>query len=73
MDLLFSGERKDSDFSDLVNAGYVLANISARTPVGRNFELRAKIENLLDAEYETAAGFATPGRGLFVDLYYRRR
>ncbi|MEO1574055.1 MAG: TonB-dependent receptor [Pseudomonadota bacterium] len=73
LDVLMSGERKDSDFSDTVNAGYVLANLSARTPLPGGFEIRAKIENLLDANYETAAGFATPGRGLFVDLYYRGR
>lgn len=73
LDVLLSGERKDSDFSDTVNAGYVLTNLSARAPLPGGFEIRAKIENVLDADYETAAGFATPGRGLFVDLYYRGR
>ncbi|MFK7887403.1 MAG: TonB-dependent receptor plug domain-containing protein [Gammaproteobacteria bacterium] len=72
-DLLLSGERKDSDFSAEVNAGYVLANLSARVPVNDKFEFRAKIENLLDAEYETAFGFNTPGRGLYLDVYYRNR
>jgi vitamin B12 transporter len=72
-DVLLTGKRKDSDFSDDVNAGYALANLSARIPLRRNFELRAKIENLLNADYETASGFDTPGRGLHVDLYYRGR
>lgn len=72
-DVLLTGRRKDSDFSDQVNAGYMLANLSARIPLRRNFELRAKVENLLDASYETSNGFNTPGRGLHLDLYYRGR
>lgn len=72
-DVLLSGERKDSDFSNEINAGYVLANVSARIPINRSFEVRAKVENLLDASYETAFGFNTPGRGLHVDVYYRGR
>ena len=71
-DILASGNRRDSDFSDTVNAGYVLANLSGRTELGRGFELRGRIENLFATDYETAAGFNTPGRGLYIDVVYRR-
>lgn len=71
-DVLATGQRKDSDFSTLYNAGYVLVNLSGRKTLGRGFELRGKLENIFDADYQTAGGFNTAGRGLYLDVVYRR-
>jgi vitamin B12 transporter len=46
--------------------GYAVATLRASLPVGEKVELFGRIENLTDAEYQTAAGYGTPGRGAFV-------
>ncbi|QYU66469.1 TonB-dependent receptor [Leptolyngbya sp. 15MV] len=46
--------------------GYALATLRASLPVGENVELFGRIENVTDADYQTAAGYGTPGRGGFV-------
>ncbi len=52
-------------------AGYVLANLTARFDLSETWALHARVENLLDTEYETAAGFRMQERGGFVELKYR--
>ena len=51
--------------------GYVLANLTAQFTLGASWALHARIENLLDAEYETAANFRMQQRSGFVELKYR--
>ncbi|NNF52254.1 MAG: TonB-dependent receptor [Gammaproteobacteria bacterium] len=70
LDVLASESRRDSPFSDIVNAGYVLANVTARVDLSRRMALRMRLENLLNSRYETAAGFNSPGRGLMLSLSY---
>ena len=48
--------------------GYVLTDIRAALPFDENVELFARIENLFDEQYQTAAGFGTQGRAAFVGL-----
>ena len=46
--------------------GYALVTLRASLPVGEHVELFGRVENLLDKDYQTAAGYGTPGRGAFI-------
>jgi len=69
LSLLASGNRED--FGGVKLDGYVLANLTAQFSLGNTWAIHARIENLLDTEYETAAGFRMQERGGFVELKYR--
>ena len=73
INLLATSERKDSPFSQIDNAGYVLLNLQGRLRINRRLVLAGNIENLLDREYQTAAGFNSPDRSVFVSLNYTIR
>lgn len=64
-----------SRFDDLANTrklgGYVTVDLRAEYMIARNWRLQARIENLFDKVYETAAFFNQPGRGLFVTLRFQ--
>lgn len=64
-----SGDR--TDVGDAVLPGYVLANLTAQFSVGGAWAVHARIENLLDTEYETAAGYRMQEQSGFVELKYR--
>jgi vitamin B12 transporter len=64
-----SGDRED--FGGVRLDGYVLANLSGQIRLSDSLALHARIENLLDSEYETAANFRMQERGAFVELKYR--
>ena len=66
--VLASGDR--SDFGGATLPGYVLANLSGQFTLGRAWQLNARIENLLDTEYQTAADYRMQERSIFVDLKY---
>ncbi|HWP95094.1 MAG TPA: TonB-dependent receptor, partial [Gammaproteobacteria bacterium] len=70
-DLLATSARPDSDFSTTINAGYVLTNLTARYRLAPALALSARLENVFDTDYVTAAGYRNPGRSLFVALEYR--
>ena len=46
--------------------GYAVVTLRASMPVGDKVELFGRVENVTDAEYQTAAGYASPGRGAFL-------
>lgn len=46
--------------------GHALATLRASLPVNDRIELYGRIENLTDAQYETAAGYGTAGRSAFI-------
>lgn len=46
--------------------GYQVVTLRASVPVAQSVEIFGRIENMLDADYQTVAGFGTPGRGAFV-------
>lgn len=50
---------------------YATLDITARWPVSERVELFGRIENVLDEQYQTAAGYASPGRGAFVGVRLR--
>jgi vitamin B12 transporter len=71
LDVLATGERKDFGFPDDITLdSYVLANLTAQWQVNAGFALIARVENLLDEDYELASTFNTPGRGIYVAMRY---
>lgn len=68
LDVLGSGERPD--VGTLVNAGYALVNLTAGAQLLPKLRLQARAENLLDKDYQTAAGYTQPGASVFVTLAY---
>ena len=46
--------------------GYALATVRASLPLGEHLELFGRVENLTDANYQTAAGYSTYGRSAYV-------
>lgn len=73
VDLRASGPRPDIDintFGPVREPGYVLVNATLDWQLAGRWALAARLENLLDAEYETASGYNTADRGIFVTLRY---
>ena len=68
LSLLASGERADLA-ADL--PGYVLINLTGQFRLGRNWQLNARVENLLDTRYQTAAPYRMAGRSAFFEFKYR--
>ncbi len=48
--------------------GYTLFTLRTSIDITDNFELYGRLENIFDEQYQTAAGFATPGFGGFVGI-----
>lgn len=68
LSLLASGDRED--FAGTKLAGYLLTNLTGQFSITRNWRLNARIENVFDREYETAAGFRMQERSGFLELRY---
>jgi len=66
LDLLYAGDREDFGSPQVSMPAYWLANLSASVVVNERWTLLARMENLLDEDYELARGFNTMGRSLFV-------
>jgi vitamin B12 transporter len=74
LDLLYAGDRQEFGFPEPVTmSDYFLANLSARLALGSRWTMLARMENLLDEDYELASGFNTMGRSLFVALRHEFR
>lgn len=71
--LLASGKRNDSAFSDRTLAGYTVVNLSGSFHLDRRWTLEARVENLFDKNYETAGGFQAQPRIAYLGLRHRRR
>jgi vitamin B12 transporter len=63
-----------SRFDDIANrqrlSGYAALDVLAEYAIHRDWRLQLRIENLLDRNYQTAAAFNQPGRGVFFTLRY---
>jgi vitamin B12 transporter len=71
LDVLATGDRKDFGFPEpVILDGYVLANLNATWQMSRAIAVTARLENLLDEQYELADNYNTPDRGLYVTLRY---
>lgn len=57
--------------------GYGIVNLAYRQPLGKDFDLQARVENLFDKDYVLASSFSgdynTFGRSLFLTLRYQPR
>jgi vitamin B12 transporter len=76
LNLLLTGPRRDVDFNTggtASDAGYLLLGASLHRDLGAGFGLLLRIDNLLDTRYQTANGFNTAGRSLFLQLEYASR
>ncbi|MDJ0908429.1 MAG: TonB-dependent receptor [Woeseiaceae bacterium] len=69
--LLASGDRED--FGGVELDSYVVANLTGQFQLGEQWQLNARIENLFDEEYQTAANFRMQELSGFVELRYRWR
>jgi vitamin B12 transporter len=71
IDVLATGERLDFGFPEPVTLdSYVLANLTARWRATRSLAVIARVENVLNEQYELAHTFNTPDRGLYLSLRY---
>ena len=73
IDLLGSGERRDvtaDTGAPTIDPGYALVNLSGGLRVHSNYRVQARVENLFDKKYETAAGYNQPGATVYVSLSY---
>jgi vitamin B12 transporter len=66
--MLASGERRD--FGGVRLSGYALINVTAKLQLGAHWTLRARLENLLDQDYELVDGYNSAGRGIYASLAY---
>ena len=61
-----------ASFDDAANTvrlvGYEVVDVRAAFELGEGIELFGRVENVFDAAYRTAAGYASPGRGAFVGV-----
>jgi vitamin B12 transporter len=71
LSLLASGDRKD--FGDATLPGYALFNLTGQLAIGDTLRLNARIENLFDRNYQTAAGFRMQGLSAFAELRFAWR
>jgi vitamin B12 transporter len=69
LSIVASGDRED--YAGVRLAGYVLANLTGQIRLNDGWTLNARIENLLDSEYQTAENYRMQQRGAFVELKYR--
>ncbi len=64
----FSGRRFDDAANTRVLSGYTLLNLSASTPIAKDWTLLARVDNLSDRQYELARTYATAGRSFYVGV-----
>ncbi|MBL8437425.1 MAG: TonB-dependent vitamin B12 receptor [Zoogloeaceae bacterium] len=68
---LLAGHRYDDVANNRRLGGYGTVDLRAEYLVTRDWRLQARLENLLDKEYHTAAFYNQPGRGVFFTLRYQ--
>ncbi len=64
---IFVGEVNDT-IAERNLASYSLVNLSGNYKLTKQFKLFARIDNLLDEDYETAGGFNSPGFSAFAGI-----
>jgi len=68
LSLVANGDRAGVGGEEM--GGYLLTNLNARLRLGESWRLTGRIENVLDRDYETAAGFNMAGRSGYLELGY---
>ena len=69
----FSGYRYDDAGNTQRLAGYSLLNLSASTPVAKDWTLLARLDNVADTKYQLARTYATAGRSFYVGVKWAPR
>ena len=64
----FSGKRFDDAANTRVLSGYSVANLSASTPLSKDWTLLARIHHLADKKYEVARNYGTAGRSFYIGV-----
>jgi vitamin B12 transporter len=67
-DLLLSQKRFDTATNTTELPGYALINLSVSTQLSKDWKFKARLNNLTDKDYQTALGYATARRALYVGL-----
>ena len=67
---LISGMRYDNAANTVKLGGYALLNLDVQRSVTPSVRLQLQIDNVFDRSYQTANGYASPPRGVFVGLRY---
>ena len=70
---LASGRRPDTAFSSTELGGYGVLDLNASVQLAPQLRLLGSVENLFDKDYETAGGFKSQGRALFLNLRFGAR
>jgi vitamin B12 transporter len=70
---ILSGKRFDdgTNTADKHLGGYTLVNLTASTPLNKNWRLRARANNIFDKYYELAYGYNTSRRNVFISMEYQ--
>lgn len=71
LSILASGDRED--FGAVRLPGYVLANVTGQLQLTDGWQLNARVENLFDTDYQTAASYRMQERSGFLELKYSWR
>lgn len=66
-----AGKRYDDLANTVEMDPYATLDLRAEYRIQRDWRLQAKVTNLFDADYETAAWYNQPGRGFLVTLRYQ--
>ncbi|NOX09106.1 MAG: TonB-dependent vitamin B12 receptor [Gammaproteobacteria bacterium] len=69
--LFAEGKRYDDTANTRRLGGYATLDLRAEYLFVKDWRVQARIENLLDKDYNTAAFYNQPGRGLYVTLRYQ--
>jgi vitamin B12 transporter len=69
-DITRVGKRDNSNFDSIELPSYEVANVFMRYQFTKSLDLFARIENVFDKNYETAAGFNTKGSTAYAELSY---
>lgn len=70
MEIQAQGQRFDEDANTRKLAGYALTNLYASYHFERDWSVFARVNNVFDRNYETAADYATPGLNAFIGVRY---
>lgn len=69
--LIWSGSRKDNDYSDNRLASYTVLNLYVAHKINPEWTAKLMLENVTNEKYEIAGGYTTPGSGVFLSLQYQ--
>ncbi|ALG69504.2 TonB-dependent receptor domain-containing protein [Beggiatoa leptomitoformis] len=69
-EVLAQGSRYEDTANQRQVAGYGILNLNSEYSLSKQWMLRARLDNVLDREYELAQYYHTAGRGFFVSVHY---